>query len=84
MPVYQYSGHTHGNVYSKISISNDGRYLFSGCTKNKGAIWITDLPFQEKPTFQVSMNEIDLLDHDRKEFNCSDWCADSSLKVSTI
>lgn len=77
MPICKYSGHRHETPYSKISLSNDGRYLFSGCTETAGVIWSTDFPFKEKPIFEVS--------EPLKELSVSDWCADSnSLKVSTI
>lgn len=81
MPICQYSGHIHETSFSKISISNDGHYLFSGCIQNTGVMWLTDFPFTENPCFSFNNN----LSIVRKELSTSDWCADSSsLKVSLI
>lgn len=75
----QYSGHYNRNSYSKISISNNGRYLFSGCMNHGGVIWLTDFPYIEEPIFKMSYNILDF----KKELYTSDWCADPSyLKVS--
>lgn len=79
-PIFQYSGHQHETGYSKISISNDGRYLFSGCFNSNGLIWCTDFPYNEKPMLKMSYLP-GLISH--KELSCSDWCADPTrLKVS--
>lgn len=76
----QYSGHYIRNSYSKISISNDGRYIFSGCMYNGGVMWLTEFPFIEQPIFKMSSDILDF----KKELNNSDWCADPSyFKVST-
>lgn len=79
-PLCEYSGHVHETSYSKISISNDGRYLFSGCTVNTGVLWLTEPPYNNNPVFTVTNNT----PFNPKELSGSDWCADSSLKVSTI
>lgn len=79
--ISQYSGHKNETAYSKISISNDGRYLFSGCIEQKGVIWLTDFPYEENPMFTISDTN-DSLDTNI-EFSNSDWCADSAcFKVS--
>lgn len=80
-PISKYSGHFHETAYSKISISNDGRYLFSGCVKHTGVIYSTGLPHIEEPVFVMSNK----LPYFAKELSTSDWCADPfSLKVSFI
>ncbi|XP_050527322.1 denticleless protein homolog B isoform X2 [Daktulosphaira vitifoliae] len=73
--ISQYSGHKNETAYSKISISNDGRYLFSGCIEQKGVIWLTDFPYEENPMFNIGLIN-DSLDTNI-EFSNSDWCADS-------
>lgn len=77
----RYKGNHHETCYSKISISYDGRYLFSGCTKYAGVMWLTDLPCITKPVFKMMQNT----EGDHHELSASDWCADpSSLKVSYL
>ncbi|XP_008188066.2 protein lethal(2)denticleless isoform X1 [Acyrthosiphon pisum] len=80
-PICQYSGHSHETGYSKISISHDGRYLFSGCMENIGIIWLTDFPYNENPMFKI-----DKIDEkcSKIELSASDWCADlTSTKLVT-
>ncbi|KAL4135193.1 hypothetical protein QTP88_006833 [Uroleucon formosanum] len=80
-PICQYSGHIHETGYSKISISHDGRYLFTGCMDNAGVIWLTDFPYNENPMFRLE--EIEYKDY-KREMSTSDWCADStSTKLVT-
>lgn len=80
-PLCEYSGHCHETGYSKISISNDGRYLFSGCMDNTGVIWLTDFPYVNKPVFKMLNKKPD----SRKELSTSDWCADPAYpKVSYL
>lgn len=77
-PICQYSGHLTETAYSKISISNDGRYLFSGCLINSGVLWFTGFPYNEKPMFTMAKKSGNI-----KELSASDWCMDSNcLKVS--
>jgi len=65
--------------YSRISISNDGRYLFSGCLYNSGVVWSTDSPYNEKPMFIMERGPETI----HEELSASDWCLDSNyLKVS--
>lgn len=74
-----YSGYLHETNYSKISLSNDGRYLFSGCKEKNGVIWVTDYPYNKEPMFTVSNHTY----RKNVEFGSSDWCADPTcLKVS--
>jgi len=81
-PICQYSGHSHETGYSKISISHDDRYLFSGCIKNVGIIWLTDFPYNENPMFEIEKFEGEVFD---TELSTSDWCADpTSTKVSFL
>uniref|UniRef100_A0A2S2QAU7 Protein lethal enticleless n=1 Tax=Sipha flava TaxID=143950 RepID=A0A2S2QAU7_9HEMI len=75
----QYSGYSYETNYSKISISNDGRYLFSGCNYNSGVIWNTDFPHTEKPVINMITK-----DPIKKELSSSDWCADPAcMKLAT-
>lgn len=77
--IFQYSGFKSGTSLSKLSINNDGRYLFSGCKYKSGVIWVTDFPYVEKPMFEMS----NYLTNSKKELSTSDWCADPTcLKVS--
>ncbi|XP_026818722.1 denticleless protein homolog B [Rhopalosiphum maidis] len=79
-PICIYSGHLHETTYSKISISHDGRYLFSGCMNNMGLIWSTDFPYKEKPMFEIKSS----CSFSKKELSASDWCADpASTKLVT-
>lgn len=80
-PMCQYSGHLHETVYSKICISHDGRYLFSGCMTHGGVIWLLNLPYIEQPVLCTKYSMLNF----KRELSCSDWCADSnSLKVSNL
>lgn len=81
-PICEYSGHSHETPYSKISISHDGRYLFTGCMRNMGIIWLTDFPYNKNPMFEIKhkYNQINY----PNELSTSDWCADpTSLKLAT-
>lgn len=79
-PLAQYSGHKHETVFSKISISKDGHYLFSGCTAHRGVIWQTGFPYIELPIFKMLYTTPDFK---KDELSTSDWCGDTSeLKVS--
>lgn len=77
-PVFEYSGHFHETPYSKISMSNDGRYLFTGCMKRTGLVWLTDFPFIQKPSYKINSDDF------KTELSSSDWCADSTcIKVGS-
>lgn len=79
-PITQYSGHIHETNYSKISITNDGHFLFSGCMSYRAVIWQTGYPYIEHPIFRLNY---EVEDYKKVELSTSDWCADpSSLKVS--
>lgn len=79
-PKCQYSGHELVTKYSKISISNNGRYLFTGCKKNGGFLWSTKSKkpqYVNKPMLKMAecFSTVDI--------NSSDWCIDPKcLKVS--
>lgn len=78
--IFLYSGHHHETPYSKISMTNDGRYLFTGCVSRTGVMWLTDLPYNEKPIYEIINNSDDLI----HELSISDWCADPTcMKVSS-
>ncbi|CAI6372891.1 unnamed protein product [Macrosiphum euphorbiae] len=80
-PICEYFGHLNKTWFSKISISHDGRYLFSGCWENGGIIWLTDFPYNKNPMFKI--NKFDNKFHEM-ELSASDWCADStSIKLVT-
>ncbi|XP_025200533.1 denticleless protein homolog B [Melanaphis sacchari] len=79
-PICTYFGHCHETGYSKISISHDGRYLFSGCMDYIGMIYLTDFPYDDHPMFQINCSNSFL----KKELSASDWCADlTSIKFVT-
>lgn len=79
-PICEFSGHNHETTYSKISISPDGQYLFSGCMSNNGLLWNTGLPYQSRPMFKLKSNRL----HNKSEMSSSDWCLDPrSLKLVT-
>lgn len=81
VPICEFSGHAHETSYSKISISPDGQYLFSGCMNNSGLLWKTDFPYQSTPMFKIKSNRL----FTKLEMSSSDWCLDSrSPKVSFI
>lgn len=83
-PISQFSGHRPETFYSKISLSHDGRYLFTGCLYNSGVIWFTGFPYYEEPVFAIS-NATKVTGFYVKELSNSDWCLDSSsLKVSCL
>ncbi|CAI6353483.1 unnamed protein product [Macrosiphum euphorbiae] len=80
-PICKYYGHLNRTWFSKISISHDGRYLFSGCRENGGYIWLTDFPYNINPMFKI--NKYDKKFH-KMDLKASDWCADStSTKLVT-
>lgn len=61
-------------------MSNDGRYLFTGCVNRTGVMWLTDYPYIENPVYEIMNNSDDL----KNELSTSDWCADpTSMKVSS-
>lgn len=69
------------NYKSKISISNDGQYLFSGSPNSAGIIWNTDLPNTGEPLLNLMLN----IPTKSTEMTVSDWCADKwCMKVSFI
>ncbi|XP_027844129.2 denticleless protein homolog B isoform X1 [Aphis gossypii] len=73
LPICEFSGHAHETSYSKISISPDGKYLFSGCMNNSGLLWKTDFPYQSTPMFKIKSNRL----FTKLEMSSSDWCLDS-------
>lgn len=78
--ICQFSGHFNETKHSKISISNDGHYLFSGCCKKTGVIWNTDFPCNEEPMLKLTTKDPEI-----HELSCSDWCADQTcMKVCYI
>ncbi|CAI6376891.1 unnamed protein product [Macrosiphum euphorbiae] len=80
-PICQYSGHLNETGFSKISISHDGRYLFSSCKENNGVIWLTDFPYNENPMFKIDKTDETF---PKLELRASDWCADpTSTKLVT-
>ncbi|VVC34555.1 Hypothetical protein CINCED_3A012480 [Cinara cedri] len=86
-PIHCYSGHCQETSFSKISISHDGRYIFSGCTNNTGVIWTTELPHIEKPIFILNKKLRDpfsVLDLLHQELSVSDWCADPTTHPKLV
>ncbi|VVC46100.1 WD40/YVTN repeat-like-containing domain,WD40-repeat-containing domain,WD40 repeat [Cinara cedri] len=79
-PIHQYTGRHLNSMYSKISISHDGKYIFSGCSQNSGVIWTTKLPHIKEPIFELNRKVKYKPTYSYvfdQELGVSDWCSDS-------